>query len=140
MRVVVDANVVVSALINDRGNPARVIAAWKLDRFELVSSASLLHELRVVLSRPSVRRFIAATDSEVAAFIDDIEQTAVIATPTETLTLSDDPDDNRVLEAAVAGEADYLVTGDDDLVRLREVRGTRICTPAQFLIELAGRD
>jgi predicted nucleic acid-binding protein len=53
--------------------------------------------------------------------------------PTESVKVSDDPDDDRVLEAAVAGEADYIVTGDDDLLRPGEFRGTRIVTPALFL-------
>ena len=137
MKSVIDANVLVSALINERGRPARVLAAWKQGEFELITSPALIRELRVVLSRRRVRDFIPATDSEVLAFIEDLETGGTVVEPSETLTLSADPDDNRVLEAAVAGQADYIVTSDDDLLRLGEVRGTRIRTPAQFLVELA---
>ena len=135
MRVVIDTNVLVSSLINAGTPPAGVIQAWNNEVFELVTSRAQIDELTSVLGRARLQRFLrdAPFTRELIA---RIERHANVVQPTETLDLCDDPDDNRVLEAAVAGEADYIVMGDDDLLRLREVRGTRICTPAQFLAEL----
>ena len=134
-----DTNVLVSALIAE-GPPARVLGLCWTGEVEFVISEATLAELEDVLGRSRLEPRLRRRRADVGEFIRRFEKLAKMVEPTETLALSDDPDDNRVLEAAVAGEADYLVTGDDDLVRLREVRGTRICTPAQFLIELAGRD
>ena len=53
--------------------------------------------------------------------------------PTREITVSRDPDDNRILEAAVAGAADYIVTGDQDLLVLGEFEGIAIVTPTRFL-------
>jgi len=53
--------------------------------------------------------------------------------PTHRIDASRDPDDNRVLEAAIAGEADYIVTGDRDLLELGSYEGIRIVTPAEFV-------
>jgi putative PIN family toxin of toxin-antitoxin system len=102
-----------------------------------VTSAETLDELADVLARPVVRKFIRVPSEKIDELQQDIASVSTRFEPTETLTLSDDPDDNRVLEAAVAAEADYIVTGDAGLLRLAEVRGTRIRTPARFLVELA---
>jgi putative PIN family toxin of toxin-antitoxin system len=139
VRAVVDTNVLVSALMKSATPPAAVVAAWHGEAFDLVSSPPLLAELLEVLERRHVRKYIVDLEFE-RQLVARIRQDAIVVEPTESLALSDDPDDDRILEAAVAGGADYIVTGDDDLLRLREVRGTRICTPAQFLIELAARE
>jgi putative PIN family toxin of toxin-antitoxin system len=138
VRLVLDTNIFVSALIGP-GTPARILeSCWTGDP-ELVISEPILDELSDVLARDRIVRRLARRGPEVSEFVARLRQSAVIVDPTETLDLCDDPDDNRILEAANAGGADYIVTCDDDLLRLAEVQGTRIVTPAQFLAEITTR-
>jgi predicted nucleic acid-binding protein len=74
----------------------------------------------------------------VAAFIEDVREHALVVAPTDELhVVSRDPDDNRVVEAAVAGEADYIVSGDEDLLDLGGYEGISIVSPARFAAILA---
>ncbi len=70
-------------------------------------------------------------------FIKDMESAVTMVDPAESLSVIADPPDNRVLEAAVAGEADYIVSGDRDLLDLGKYEGIEIVTPAMFLAILA---
>ena len=132
MKVVLDTNVVVSAFISARGAPARVVEAWRDGRYSATTTEELLQELSDVLSRPHLRALVRIEEGA-EAFLDSFRESAEIYEPVERLRVVDDPDDDRVLEAAVAGKADYIVTGDDDLLRLGEFRGTRIVSPAMFV-------
>jgi putative PIN family toxin of toxin-antitoxin system len=108
--------------------------------FVAVTSEPLLAELATAAARPRLRDQLRFGASGAGQFVDDVREFSDVVTPTETLDVADAPDDNRVLEAAVAGEADYIVTGDDDLLRLGEFRGIRIVTPAGFLTLLELED
>ena len=133
MEVVLDTNVIVSALISPRGAPAEIFSAWQRGRFTYVTSPPLLDELARALSYPRVRKFLTWTDEERGEFLEALAYAARLVIPTiELNVLSDDPDDNRVLEAAVAGG-----TGDRHLLDLESYEQVEIVSPARFLALLS---
>jgi uncharacterized protein len=133
MRAVLDTNVLVGA-VTSTGTPYRIYKSWLDETFELVISLPLLAELEDVLARPHIKERAGWTSSRVDELVTALHDRAVWVDPEQQITRIDaDPDDNRVLEAAVEGEADYIVTGDRHLRDLKEHAGTEIVTPAQFL-------
>lgn len=137
IRAVLDNNVLVSGLIKRIGAPGRILDSQRRGRFDLVTSAPLLAELQAVLLRPHILKLIHATASEVAAFVAQVRADAIFVVPEVEITAVDrDPADNRVLEAAVTGRADFIVTGDQDLLVLERFQDIPIVTPARFLAVL----
>ena len=128
MKVVFDTNVLVSALVfpGGRGEEAllRVVAEYD----ELVLSRPIVDELLGVLSRKFAR------DSEelarVALFLADV---GTMVKPRRRLTVLKDAADNRILECALAGRAQVVVTGDKALLALKEYRGVRVLSLADYL-------
>lgn len=129
----IDTNVIVSALLSASGPPAEVLNAARVGTFSWITSQHLNIEAENVLSRSHIRRHMTLSDRAVADFFADVRVVAIIVEPTHRLDVSRDPDDNRVLEAAVAGEADYIVTGDRDLLELGSHAGIGVVTPAAFM-------
>lgn len=131
MRVVVDANVLVSAVISELGPPREIVDAWVQERFELIVSPALLDELGDVLTRPRLRRWVSA---EVAVeFIAGLAQDAlVLEDPPLQAGLTADPDDDYLIVLARAAGADYLVSGDRHLLSLEEP-DPPVLTPREFL-------
>jgi len=124
MRAVVDTNVSFGALMDQNSAPGRVLQAWRDGRFVLVLSPPMLSELRGVLRwHKGVRQFLA-----------EVEAQAEIVDPPQVVNISTiSPGDNRVVEAAVAAGADYVVTNDRALLALREFESIPIVTPSRFL-------
>jgi len=89
------------------------------------------------LRRPRIRDRLGWTEEEIVGFVTTLAETAVVVEPEEELSVVRDEADNRVIEAAVAGEVDYVVTGDTDLLRLGSFEGVQIVTPARFAAILA---
>jgi uncharacterized protein len=119
VRVVLDANVLVSALIAKTGPPRRILEAWTEERFELVASPALLRELRDVLERPTLRRWVPATIA--AELIDGLnEGDNILQDPPAVTGLSPDPDDDYLITLARAAEADYIISGDHHLLDLTD--------------------
>lgn len=138
MDVVLDTNVVISALISPRGAPAQIYRAWREGRFAYVSSPPLLDELARALGYPRVRKYLAWTDEERGEFVEALAYTAKLVVPSIQLKVIDeDPDDDRVLEAAVAAGASHIVTGDRHLLDLESYEGVEIVSPARFLAQLS---
>lgn len=133
MRVVCDTNVLVSGLLFG-GNCRAVLALVSEGKIEGFTSSALIAELEEVLLRPKFR----LAGPQVGAILDLVRQTLLLVLPQEQLTvIADDPDDDAVLEAAVAAEADRIVSGDEHLLRLRTFRDIRIVSPAELLQETA---
>lgn len=128
MRVVFDTNIFVSALVlpGSRGEQAllRVVEG----RDQLVFSRAILDELLEVLARKFARN--AEELSRVALFLDDLGE---IVEPGEVVTALADDADNRILECALAGGADLVVTGDKAMLALGSWRGVRILTLAGYV-------
>jgi uncharacterized protein len=116
------------------GPPAAVLDAALAGRFEIVTSPALLDELRRVLAYPKLQAVIGDTDE----LIKFLAIAAAVVTPTETVELVRDPDDDRLIEAALAADADVIVTGDQDLLALGSLDQLRILTPRDFLEALQG--
>ena len=138
MRVVLDINVIVSAVLIAGSSPDSIVRASRKGAVDLVTSAPLLHELEDVLGRPRIAKRLGWTAEERAFFIEALADFAVIVAPKERVqVVKADPADNRVLEAAVAGSADYVVSGDHHLLELGSYEGIPIVTPARFAAILA---
>ena len=94
-------------------------------------SQALSEELDEVLSRPRFERYV--TRQERAAFLRNLLRMAMSVPITEPVRACRDPKDDKILELAVNGRADYMVTGDDDLLVMSMFRGIVIIRPAEFL-------
>jgi putative PIN family toxin of toxin-antitoxin system len=124
----------VSALINAQSHPGRVVEAWRQGVVEAVGSDALLAELADVLSRDSLQRYIQRSSLAVKVLLEEHPRNTVWVVPTEPIdVVTRDPDDNRVLEAAVTGQVDSIVSGDRHLLDLGVYAGIPIMTPLEFL-------
>ncbi len=138
MRAVLDTNVLVSGLLTPDGPPGRVLQAFRDGAFEVVTSAVLLEELSTVLDRPRIRRRSSAGPPD--ALVAALAGVALVVQPTQPArAFVDDPADDALLEAAIAGRAEYVVSGDRAILALTEFAGVSIVTPARFLAILQTR-
>jgi putative PIN family toxin of toxin-antitoxin system len=134
MRVVLDANVFVSALISSQGAPARVVARWRDEAFDIVVSPAILSELETVLHYPRLQQRYNLPDQDIRRFIQLLRKFAVEVSPVEELdVVKQDAADNRYLECALAGGASVIVTGDRHLLDLGQYETIHILSPAGFL-------
>jgi putative PIN family toxin of toxin-antitoxin system len=142
MRAGVDTNVWVSGILNPHGHPAEIRRALERDEFVLVTSQPLLDELADVLARPRMVSKYGVTAVDIAQLQALLMAKAELVEVNGTLQLCRDPDDDVVLETAVNGQADALVTRDEDmsrdldLIALLEARNIRVLTVQRFLGEL----
>jgi putative PIN family toxin of toxin-antitoxin system len=116
---------------------SRIYTAWDAGRFILLLSEPILTEIEDVLSRPEVISKLRMTPIEAGALIELVRRRSTRFTPAVAMTQSRDPDDNKFLDCAVAGSADYIVSGDADLLSLREVQGIPIVDAPTFWHALA---
>jgi putative PIN family toxin of toxin-antitoxin system len=134
MRVVLDTNIIISAYLVLRGAPARILEAFRRRNFQLILSPALLAEYERVLTRPDVQRRHGASAEEIASDLAAIRSLATVVNPTEVpAVIAADPNDDMVLACALAGKADYIVSGDPHLLDLGEYEGIRIVSPAAFV-------
>lgn len=134
MRVILDTNVLLGALISPHGPPDAIYRAWRTGRFELVTSAVQLDELRRVSRYPKLKTILPA--HRVGTMVNNLQRAIVLA---QLPSLPDgieakDPNDAFLLAMALGGEADYLVTGDRraGLLQRGSIGRTCIVRPATF--------
>ena len=138
-----DTNVWVSAFINPAGTPARLVRAWLDDKFQIVISAPLLAELSDVLFRPRIARKYSISANQISEFLILLNNRGKVVAPSGTVHECRDPDDDVVLETALLGGAQYVVTRDDDIKRDLDLivhlqqRGVAVITVQRFLGQLS---
>lgn len=131
VRVVVDTNILVSALIN-RGKPRKLVLKL-LEEHTVILSRQMLAELADVLTRDK----FAVKTPQVDRFLAILVRKSKIVTPSSRFkVISEDPDDDMVLNTAYAGKAEYIVTGDRHLLALKEFKRTKIVKVTQILESL----
>ena len=134
IRVVLDANILVSTVLKSRSNPAKVFQLAKEGKVTLISSRDILSEVKAVLLYPKLRRLHGRTPKEIDRFVKRAARVSFIVPGTTKIhEIKDDPTDNKYLSAAVEGKADFIISGDHHLKDLRIFQGIRILDPSAFL-------
>lgn len=129
-RIVADTNCLVSRLLLPESVPAKAVRK-AVDKGQLLISDATLEELADVLSRPKFDRYVSLEDrQEFIRVLGRVVERVAITSPVKTCR---DPKDDKFLEVAVSGDADIIVTGDDDLLELHPFRGVEIITPREYL-------
>ena len=129
-RFVFDVNVIVSAFLFDNSKPDQALGKAQNIGIVLVSNA-IITELSNVLLRPKFSRYLSL--GRRLELQNDFTEASQIIEPTETISICRDPKDNKYLELAVSGQAEVIITGDNDLLVLNPFRDIIILTPQEFL-------
>lgn len=129
-RVVVDTNVFFSGIAFG-GKPNLIIKRVLLEQVITFSSPVLLAELAEILSKKA-----GYPNKRIDQIINQLKEVCVIVQPIKSIQVCRDPKDNWVLEAAVEGSCDYVITGDRDLLDLKKYKNIFILTPSDFLARI----
>lgn len=136
-RITLDTNVLVSGMLVAGGPSAQILDAWVEGRFILVTSLYQVEELVHVLSYPRITRRLNVSETELAVLIGQLLSKAVIVPGVLDLRgVTRGPKDDSIVACAVEGEAQLIVSGDQDLLALDQYAGIRILSPRAFLQEL----
>lgn len=135
IRCLFDTNVIISAALFNRSGPGRALI-WALQNGTILMSMALSEELADVLGRPRFDGYISHQERE--EFLMVLLDTSELVEVVDQIQACRDPKDDKILELAVSGKADYIVTGDDDLLVLNPFQGISIITPTHFLLVSTG--
>lgn len=127
VRVVLDTNIIFSAIIS-AGKPREILELVLREKLIGVTSDVLVSELLEILSKK-----FGYTDNQLEEVKEAVKEAFAWVSPGNELNTVRDRDDNRVIEAAVAGRCDYIVTGDKDLLVLRQYKSIKIVKPKDFV-------
>jgi putative PIN family toxin of toxin-antitoxin system len=129
MRIVLDTNVFISGIFFT-GPPYQILKAWRDGKVQLLVSPSILDEYQ----RIGVVLALQFRDVDLRPFWDLLTiQAEIVLAPTLPQVIHDDPSDDKFLEAAVAGNASYIISGDKHLLKLSEFQGIQILKPKDFV-------
>ena len=135
MRVVIDTNVAVSAVLLPRSVPRQAFDR-ALEHGTILISSATMTELNDVLHRPHFDKYVH--EDERLEFLAMWVRDAELVIITEVVTACRDPKDDKVLELALSGQATHIISGDEDLLVLHPFRGVEILTPQAFLVQETG--
>ena len=129
MKVVLDTNVFVSGIFW-KGNYCSIIISYWIEKKFLIISISIIEEITETLKNFK----IPLAMEDILMWENMIVKNSLLVEPQEKIEIvKDDKDDNKFIEAAVEGKADYIITQDNHLLNIKEVRGIRIISPEEFL-------
>lgn len=135
MKVVLDTNVWISSLLLPKSNPGVIVAAWQKGLFDIVTSVSILDEIKKVLNYPKIKKRLSISVDELEEyfallhfFTEILEDDVSDHAPVKKLR---DINDGHILKALIGSKANYLITGDEDLLVLRDEYP--IITPSEFV-------
>lgn len=136
VRYVFDTNVIISALLFENSKTAQALR-YALANGEVFLSLDLLEELNEVLGRERFNRYLTSEERE--EFLEALIERAVLVEITENVQECRDPKDDKVLELALNGEAQYIISGDRDLLVLHPFRDVLVITADEFLKTIESR-
>ena len=128
MKVVLDTNIFISGIFW-KGSSNRIITNWKEGKFTLVTSLEAISEVIKILKDFKIK----LSDEMIKEWVDLIVRNSMIVEPKEKIeAVKDDPKDNIFIETAVVGNADYIISQDNHLLKLKDFGGIKIITPEEF--------
>ena len=132
-RALVDTNQLVSSLLSAHGHQGQLVDAWRRRAFVLLLAPGQIDEVADVPARPKIAKKYRVSAGDRRAFIDLLRAEAILAPHEQRPGVCRDPDDDYLLGCAAAAEADYLVSGDADLLVIGHYRGVAIVEARHFL-------
>jgi len=134
--ITVDSNVLVSAATISSTPPSQILDAWREERIEMALSEPILNEVQDVLCRPYFVNKAGWTKEQVKTYVNELRMGALVVPGTTKVNICRDPMDNMVLSCAIEAESEFVVSGDEDLLVLKEYKGIPIKTPRDFIQEV----
>ena len=131
MRVVLDTNIFLSALLSERGPPAAIVDAWRAGRFKLVSSLDQISEFKRATRYPRLRPYL--TRGAVGLAVNGLRAAEVLLKRLPGGATAPDPGDDYLNAIAIASGARFLVSGDRDVLSMQHVGPTRIVSAKRFV-------
>jgi len=132
VKVVIDTNIAISAAIVEDGNPAKIFELLLLEKIENYTTAEICLEIVEVFHRPKILKSIDIKD--IKFILINYQTFSKTVFPKQKFqVVKNDPKDNKFLDCAVEAKADYIITGDPDLLELKRFRGIEIITPKNFI-------
>lgn len=128
LRLVIDTNVLISSFFG--GNPKKVIDLWRRGRAILCITHEVLEEYLRVIARLSIA---PETKSKVVAILQEQRNIELIIPSRHYAVIREDPEDDKFIDCAVEAQADYIISGDEHLLRVKAYRGIPIYSPKEFL-------
>lgn len=128
--IVIDTNILISA-VGWQGNERRVLEKCLLGKCKLIMSNEIIDELTEVLKRPKFNFIPSIKKAELLKYVVQISKIVNIKERLEII--KEDPADNKILETAIAGEADYIISGDRHLLNIKKFRSILILKAKDFL-------
>ena len=136
MKITVDTNVLISATFW-YGDSFRILERVENKEIELILSHEIIKEYEEVLTYNEIQEKIQAKQLTMKQTVQKIQSMSMLVHPTEKIhIIKDDPDDNAILECALEGKVDFVITSDKHLLKLQEFKGIKILTPAEFRVLL----
>jgi hypothetical protein len=130
LKVVYDTNVIVSAALKEGSLPALLVSLGLEDKVRFFVSPALIREYEKVLERPRLK----LGQRRIIDFMEKIKEKAIMVNPTKGLSIVKiDESDNRILECALKGGVDFIITGNKRHFPFEEFRGSKIVTPREFI-------
>jgi len=133
MKIVVDTNVLISSTFW-YGSSFRVIEKVENKEVELILSKEILKEFINVLNYEEIQQKIKNKNLEMKRTVEKIVSISTIVDPKQKFNIiKDDIEDNKIIECAIEGQANYIITQDNHLLKLKEFNGIKIITPKEFI-------
>ncbi len=135
LKVVLDTNIFVSSLLSKAGRPAMVIDSWRSGNYLLVTSHSIISEIKRVLEAPNIRKKYSLGHDQIKKLIVLLEKDSLVVPGLSTVAgaIPKDPTDEMFLAAALDAKADLIVSGDRHLLDLGKYKDIPILNVQQFL-------
>lgn len=134
IRIVLDANQFVSALLKPHSNSGQILSLISKDEITLLTSEEIIAEITAVLLSPKIIKRIGQSPEYLKTFMERLWSVAIITEgKIQVAIINDDPSDNKYLACAIEGRADFIISGDHHLKDLKAFKEIRIVDPASFL-------
>ena len=133
MKLTTDTNILISSTFCD-GASNKILEKIENNELELILSKDIINEFSKVLGYEEIKNKIKNKNLEMKRTVEKIISISTIVEPKEKINIiKEDPDDNKILECALEGNVDYIITKDEHLLKLEEFKGIKITTPEEFL-------
>ena len=131
-KVVIDTNTIISAPLSEDGNPATIFELLLLGEINNFRSEEITNEVIEVFHREKIKKLIS--EEKIQFIIDNYKKFSELVKPNIKLSIvKEDEDDNRILECAETGDVDYIISGDEHLLNLKNHKNIKIVSPKEFL-------